>query len=189
MRAADTLNAEAFLAFQKGVDLMSSRQFSQAAVELRRAYLLDTNYTRAWAYLARSEYIPLRWGGTTNDLAVTFKRLSSEVERFHAQRPDDAALASVRVFVAMTFEWDWETARTGCWDILRNQKPDPDVLNNMAWYYFLIEGHPEPALHANQQAITLSPENLVYAINRVNVLFSFARYDEGVRAFRSRPPG
>ena len=58
IRAADTQNADAFMAYQKGRDLLSSRQFSQAAVELRRADQPDTNYTRAWDALAQSEWKP-----------------------------------------------------------------------------------------------------------------------------------
>ena len=43
--AAETQNAEAFLAYQNGRDLLGRRLFDQAAIELRRAYQLDTNYT------------------------------------------------------------------------------------------------------------------------------------------------
>ncbi len=74
IQVADTQNAEAFLTFKRGQDLLSSRLFDQAAVELRRAYQLDTNYTRAWATLAESEWTPLIYGGTANERAATSLR-------------------------------------------------------------------------------------------------------------------
>jgi serine/threonine protein kinase len=85
IQAADTQNAEAFLAYQKGSELLSRRLNAEAAVEFRQAYQLDTNYTRAWTGLANSEWVPLIFGGTTNEMAATFKRLSAEAERFRGQ--------------------------------------------------------------------------------------------------------
>ena len=188
IQAADTQNSEAFLAYQKGQDLLSRRLFNDAAVELRRAYQLDTNYTRAWAVLASSEWVPLIYGGTTHEVATTYKRFSSEVERFRAQRPDDPAVAAFRMQVAMVYERDWNRVRTIFWDVQRNPKQTPGVVQGMAWYYTFIEGHPEHALHAIEQAIALDPEDLIHVINRAYQLYSFGRYDDAVRAFRSFPP-
>ena len=188
IQAADTQNGEAFLAFQKGRDFLSSHQFSQAAVELRRAYQLDTNYTRAWTALAQSEWQPLVFGGTTNEMAATFKRLSAEAERFRARRPEDQAVASLRMWVGLLYERDWNKVRTIFWENQRNPKPDPGVVHAMSWYYSSIEGHPELALNARQQAIAMDPENLFFQIDRAHQLNTFGRYDDGVRAFRSFLP-
>jgi hypothetical protein len=123
---AETRNSEAFLACQKGGDLLSSRKFAEAAVELRRAYQLDPSYTRAWTGLASAEWIPLVYGGTTNELQAVFKRLSSEVERFQAQRPNDPLLADLRMWIALLFEWDWNKVRTIYWEGQRARTPHRD---------------------------------------------------------------
>ena len=103
LQVPDTQNDEAFQAYQKGRDLLSRRLHAEATGEFRRAYQLDTNYTRAWTLLASSECAPFFWGGTTNEMAATYKRLSVEAERFGAQRPDDPAVASIRMWIAMLY--------------------------------------------------------------------------------------
>jgi len=184
----ETQNAEAFLAYQKGRDLLNRSLFEQAAVELRRAFQLDTNYTRAWVALTETEWIPLIYGGTTNEMAATFKRLSGEAERFGARRPEDQAVAALRMWMALVYERDWNKVSATFWDIQRKPKPDPWVMNAMSLYYTYIEGHPELALNAIEQAIALAPEDLRLPINRAYRLGSFGRYDDAVRAFRSLPP-
>ncbi len=188
IQVADTRNGDAFLAFQKGRDFLSSRQFSEAAVELRRAYQLDTNYTRAWTTLAHSEWNPLIYGGTTNEMAVIFKRLSAEAERFGAQRPDDPHVASLRMWMAMLYERDWNKVRTTFWERQRSSRPESALMQVMAWYYTLIEGHPELASNASKQAIALDPENLLWQIDGAYQLHCFGRFDEALSLFRSLPP-
>ncbi len=188
IQTADTQNDEAYRSYLKGRDLMSSRRFSEAAVELRRALQLDANYTRAWGHLAGSEWVPFIYGGTNNELAATLKRLSGEAERFRAQRPDDPAAASIRMWMAMLYERDWNKVRTTFWESQRNPKSGSEVVQSMSWYYTFIEGHPEHALRAVEQAGTLDPENLLWRIDRAYQLYSFGRYDEAVRAFRGLPP-
>jgi serine/threonine protein kinase/tetratricopeptide (TPR) repeat protein len=188
IQVADTRNGDAFLAFQKGRDFLSSRQFSQAAGELRRAYQLDTNYTRAWTTLAHSEWNPLIYGGTTNEMAVIFKHLSGEAERFGAQRPDDPHVASLRMWMAMLYERDWNKVRTIFWERQRNSRPESALMQVMAWYYTLIEGHPELASNASKQAIALDPENLLWQIDGAHQLHCFGRFDEALSLFRSFPP-
>ena len=188
IQVADTQNGDAFLAFQKGRDLLSRRLHAEAAVEFRRAYQLDTNYTRAWTGLANSEWIPVAWGGTTNEMGATFKRLSGEAEQFRGQRPDDPTVASLRMWMALLHERDWNKVRTTFWESQRNPKPESWVWNAMSWYYTYIEGHPELALNARQQAIALDPENLIFQIDRAHQLAVLGRFDDAVRAFRSLPP-
>ena len=188
IQVADTQNAEAFLAFQKGRDLFSSRLNEEAAAEMRRAYQLDTNYTKAWSWLAISEWNPLISGGTTNEMAAVFKRLSGEAERFRAQRPDDPHLATLRMFLAMLYERDWRKGSEIFWEGPRNAKPDPGMAGAMSWYYTMVEGHPEQAMNAGRQAIALDPESLIFQIDHGHRLSVFGRYDEAVRAFRSLPP-
>jgi serine/threonine protein kinase len=148
LQESETKNSEAFLAYQRGRDLLSSRKFTEAAVELRRAYQLDPNYTRAWTDLAGAEWIPLIYGGSTNELQSTFKRLSREAERFRAQRPDDQAVASLRMWIALIYERDWNKVRAIYWESLRIRGPDADQAR--VWMYFntYIDGHPELAAMA-----------------------------------------
>ena len=188
IQTADTLNDEAFQAYVKGRDFISRRRYAEAAVEMRRAYQLDTNYTKAWLWLAGSEWAPLFDGGTTNQLATTLQRLSGEAERFHAQRPNDPAVASLRMFMAMVHERDWKKASAIYWECQRNAKPDPALLNVVSWYYTLVEGHPELALNARKQAIALEPDNILWQVDHGHQLFFFGRYDEALRAFRGIPP-
>jgi serine/threonine protein kinase/tetratricopeptide (TPR) repeat protein len=188
LQEPDTKNSEAFLAFQRGRDLLSSRQFEPAAVELRRAHQLDPNYTRAWANLARSEYVPLYFGGTTNELAVVFRRLSGEVERLGTRRPDDSSLVSLRVCFAMVWDRDWDRARTVFWNRQRNSKPDPDTLEAGMWYYTFVEGHPEQALQMAEQGIALEPENLVHQTSKAYMLSYFGRQDEAMRVLGTLAP-
>lgn len=187
IQVADTQNAEAFLAYQKGKNLLSRRLHAEAAVEFRRALQLDANYTQARTLLANSEWIPLIFGGTTNEMAATFKRLSGEAERFRAQRPDDPAVAGLRMWIAMLYERDWNKVRTIFWESERSSKPDTWVMNAMSWYYTLIEGHPELALNAREQTIALDPENVLWKVDRAGQLGQFGRFDDAVRAYRSLP--
>jgi serine/threonine protein kinase/tetratricopeptide (TPR) repeat protein len=188
IQLADTQNAEAFLAYQKGRDLLGSRRFGEAAVELRRANQLDPDYTRAWAALASTEWNPLIYGGTTREMTATFKRLSEEAERFGAQRPDDPAVATLRMWMAMIYERDWKKVSAIFWELARGQKPDPGVVHTMSWYYTLIEGHPELASDGSRQAIAMAPETLIYQIDRAHQLSFIGRPADAIGAFRSLPP-
>ncbi|HSG01627.1 MAG TPA: serine/threonine-protein kinase [Vicinamibacterales bacterium] len=188
IQVADTQNAEAFLAYQKGSDLLGSRRFDEAAVELRRAYQLDSNYTRAWVALAASEWSRMIYGGTTTtEMVTTFKRLTGEAERFGAQRPDDPAVASLRMWMAMLYERDWKKVSAIFWERQRDPKPDPGVLHVMSWYYTLIEGDPNLASYFRQQTIAMEPERLIFQIDQAHQRSFFGHFDEAVRVFRSLP--
>lgn len=188
LQEPETKNSEAFLAYQRGRDLTSSRKFAEGAVELRRAYQLDPNYTRAWTRLAGAEWIPLIYGGTINELRSTFQRLTNEAEKFRAQRPDDPAIASLRMWIAMIFERDWKKVRTIYWENQRHGPPDPDLAQVMMYYYAFIEGHPEQAAQVGDLSIELVPEDLICRVNYAWHLFHLGRFEDALRAFRQLEP-
>jgi TolB-like protein/Flp pilus assembly protein TadD/tRNA A-37 threonylcarbamoyl transferase component Bud32 len=179
-----TNNSEAYEAYLRGRfnwNLHTEAGFARAIGFYNRAIELDPNY--ALAYTAIAEYyiflgihcvIPFAEGSkAASDAAETAIRLDPTLAEAHA----------VRGFVAISYDFDWETAEKY---LLRAIALNPNSLAAHGWYNTILlhSGRFDEAMREIDRVLELDPDSLLGSHFRAWAFYHSRRFDESIAAHR-----
>lgn len=179
-----TTNVAAYDLYLKGRYFWNQRlpEDVKKAVEFfKQATVEDSTFALAYAGLANSytslENLNLLSPGEAYPLVKEAARKALSL---------DSTLAEARAalgFAAMSYDWDWETARR---ELERAMALSPSYTPAFVWYAYLqtVQGRYEDAREAHKKAEQLDPLSPDVANEGGLILYFSRRYDEAIREFK-----
>ena len=147
-------NLDAYHHFLRGRTQFNQRALGAAAKDLQEAVRLDPDYAPAQALLATVLSV-IGFYGVVPGYDV-FRRAKRAAQRAVALDPSLADATSAAFFIAIVYDWDWESIDTH-FTRVPSQARSSLLLNWYSLYLSLILGRTAQGIEAGQAAAALDP--------------------------------